>query len=251
MGNEWLHVTPTTEVFTFLCENESPKSITLEGRGQLKLKPGCKGYSAHTTIHAYAMFQSNVTFPDIIPIPPIDFNCCLMTEQQKCLDTIQLNLPLSNVLSHVDGLKITSHKIDEVNDLINNEKWKIEHSTKLHYTSWAATITGFISLFVILSICCSCCCCSCCRKLGFWLWQKWQPLDCIDAMKKQCFLHKTIHTGNVHYYLSTISLPTLTTVEQPIDGITSMHEEKLEENTPIASRTRVSAKLKKMSTWRS
>jgi hypothetical protein len=248
MGNEWLHVTPTPEVFTFFCENESPKSITLEGRGQLKLKPGCKGYSAHTTIYAYATFESNITFPDIIPIPPIDFDCCLTSEQQKYLDKIQLNLPLSNVLSHVDELKITSHKIDEVNDLINNEKWKIEHSTNLHYTSWA-TIAGLMSLIIILSICCSCCCCNCCRKFGFWLWQKWQPLDCIDAMRKQCSLHQTIHTGNVHYHGSTLSLPTLTAAEQPTDGITSMHDEKLGENTPIASRARMSAKLK-MSTWR-
>lgn len=253
-GNEWLYVSPRPEIFTFLCENEQPKSITLKGRGRIELKPGCKGYSAHTTIYAYATLSINVTFPDIIPIPSIDFDCCIAIQDQSYLDKIELNLPISNILSHSDELKITSHKIDEVNDLINDEKWKIEHSEKLHYTSWLTTF-GILTLVAIIGTCCSCCCCKSCRRFGFWLYDRWQPMDCMDSMKKHCFLQQHIHTGNVHYHGSAVSLP-ITSSEQT-DAMCNIavksKETEIEnnENTPISSRTRFSNKKKQTTNWRS
>lgn len=246
LGNEWLHITPTPEIFTYVCGNDPPQSQTIYGRGKIQLRRGCKGYTAHTTIYAYNTFTTNVTLPDIIPVAPVDFDCCLTPEQLPYLDKIKLNLPLSNVLSHADELKITSHKIEEVNNLINNEKWKLEHQTRLHLMSWATTF-GLVMLFLIILICCSCCCCSCCRKFGFWLYKKWQPMDCMDAMKRQCLLQQTITTGNVHYHGSTISLP----VEANSSTTPPSEDVPLTDVVPIAARTRSTGRLKKeFPSWR-
>ena len=206
-GNEWLHVSPHKEIFTFICgQGQSPQSVTLEGRGKLKLKPGCKGYSTHTMIYAYATISTNTTFPDIIPNIPIDFDCCLTLEKQPFLDKIQLNLPVSNILSHADELQITSHKIDEVNQLIDNEKWRVEHGRNLHYTTWASTF-GMILFVTIISLCCCCYCCKCCRNFGKWMYNSMQNVDCTDTVKRHLCLQQTIHTGNVHYHGSIVSLP--------------------------------------------
>lgn len=252
-GNEWLHVTPKPEIFTILCgESQSPKSLTLEGRGRLQMQPGCKGYSVHSVIFAYATITSNATFPDVIPNTPIDLDCCLTASQQTYLEKIKLNLPISNVLSHTDELQVTAHKIEEVNELINDEKWRLEHSQKLQYTSWITTIAVVI-FALLITICCSCYCCKCCRRFGSSLWNNCQHTDCMKSTK-HCFLQQTIHTGNVHYHRgSTISLPiTAKEVDTSSPGTSLMASDDhgLEEVDAVAHRTRSHRTKNSRSTWR-
>ena len=247
-GNEWLHVTPRKEIFTFLCgQGQEPQSVTLEGRGKIRMTPGSKGYSSHTIILAYATVSSNKTLPDFFPNISIDFDCCLTLEKQAYLDDIKLNLPISNILSHTDELRITSHKIDEVNEMIENERWRIEHSLKLQYTSWTS-ILGGITFVIIITLCCSCYCCKCCRNMGKFLYNSMQEVDCTDSVKRQLCLQKTIHTGNVHYHNSTESLPIIGKESYEATTATTSEPEEIGSTGP---RTRSQTRSKNSrSSWR-
>lgn len=44
-GNEWLYVSPRTEIFTYLCSDKPAESTKLKDRGLIRMKPECKGYS--------------------------------------------------------------------------------------------------------------------------------------------------------------------------------------------------------------
>ena len=251
LGNEWLHVSPREEVFTILCNKA--ESITLKGRGRIQMKPGCKAYGSYAMVYSYSTFTRNVTFPDIIPYAPIDIDCLLSTSKQSYLEEIQLNLPINNVLSHSDDLRLTSHKIEEVDDLINNERWKMDHSFKLNYTSWAAVL-GALIFALITAVCCGCCYCKCCRKLGLYTWDRCQTMDCKETMKRHCMLQQTIHTGNVHYHGSTVSLPINTRETESLtaidDNMVSTREEQRSNTDIVAKRTRSSRTKNTHSTWR-
>jgi len=45
------------------------------------------------------------------------------------LKVIHFELPLKGVVNRLDDLRLTSHKVDEVNRLILEQEWKIKHST--------------------------------------------------------------------------------------------------------------------------
>ena len=245
-GNEWLHVSPRKEIFTFLCgQGQEPKSMTLEGRGKLRMAPGCKGYSTHTMIFAYATISSNKTLPDIFPNIPIDLDCCLTLEKQSYLDKIDLNLPISNVLSNTDELRITSHKIEEVNEMIEEEKWRLEHSQKLQYTTWTS-ILGGLTFTIIITLCCSCYCCKCCRNMGKYIYNSMQEVDCTNTVKRHLCLQQTIHTGNVTYHNSTVSLPITKKESYEATATTSEPEEEI-----LGPRTRSQTRNKTPKTsWR-
>lgn len=206
-GNEWLHVSPQPEVVSFLCTgNHTPQSVVLSGQGRIRLESGCKAYGTHATLLAYSTITKNVTFPDVIPTIPLNYECCFNSRRQQILDKLQLHIPLSNVLSNTDELQLTSHKIQEINKMIDEEQWRIDHSSKLHYASWA-TCVGVIFTVVITTCIISCCCCKCCRHCGFFLWSYWRKHpSCTDAIR-HCVIKQRIHAGPVHYHGSTISLP--------------------------------------------
>ena len=45
------------------------------------------------------------------------------------MKVIHFELPLKGVVNRLDDLRLTSHKVDEVNRLILEQEWKIKHST--------------------------------------------------------------------------------------------------------------------------
>jgi len=55
---------------------------------------------------------------DIIPPLPLDYDCCNFVGKNVKLKDIHLELLLKNVLNRLDDLRLTSHKVDEVNRLI-------------------------------------------------------------------------------------------------------------------------------------
>jgi hypothetical protein len=51
---------------------------------------------------------------DFVPSAPINFDCCFDNEQKVKLDDIPLQVPLVNILSSSDDLRLVSLKTDEV-----------------------------------------------------------------------------------------------------------------------------------------
>jgi hypothetical protein len=54
----------------------------------------------------------------------MDFDCCLMFEKTKDFSQLPLSSPLSNILSSVNDLRVASHKVDEVEKMIEDRESK-------------------------------------------------------------------------------------------------------------------------------
>ena len=103
----------------------------------------------------------------MLPLAPIDIDCCLTNYEKEELHEISLQKPLTNILSSVEDLNLASVKINEIQDLVNKEQTKRFEHFKVLSTTWG-TVVLTIALFSVC-ICCSCCCCKCCRQCTFWL----------------------------------------------------------------------------------
>ena len=196
LSNEWLYVAPKTEIFTVLCGNEKFQ-LTLQDRGLLSLPPRCKGYSTHTTLYVLSTLAHNNSKEDVLPLAPVNIDCCLTNYEKEQLHEISLQKPLTNILSSVEDLNLASIKIDEIQDLIDKEQAKRFEHFKVVSTTWGTVILTII-LFSIC-ICCSCCCCKCCRQCAFWLWDKWTPKECIRHTKERCCVITNINADRVLY----------------------------------------------------
>jgi hypothetical protein len=108
----------------------------------------------------------NVT-SDYVPPALVDFDDCLKELKTIPFENILLHIPLVNVMSTVDDLRVASVKTDEVQQMIREQE--LRHSQNLYAvaTSWWS-ILGTMSLF-FMCILCSCYCCKCCKTCTFWL----------------------------------------------------------------------------------
>jgi len=66
--------------------------------------------------------------------------------------------------------------------MIHEKKKKFEHFSSV--TTWGSVMVTIV--IFITCICCSCCCCKCCRQLGFWIWDKWTPKECLRQTRERC-----------------------------------------------------------------
>jgi hypothetical protein len=124
-NNEWLFVAPKPEVLTVLCSKHEPSDVTLIGTGKLKLNNLCKGYGSRIHIQAQLTICTNNTDKDIIPRLPLEFDCCEVQGKNISWHSIHLNLQLTNVIRHLDDLKVANHKVEEVEKLIEERNWKL------------------------------------------------------------------------------------------------------------------------------
>jgi hypothetical protein len=197
LSNEWLYVAPKTEVFTVLCGSRKFQ-LTLQDRGRLYLPPRCKGYSTHSTLYALSTLTRNNSQEDVLPLAPVDLDCCLTEYEREQLHELPLQKPLTNILSSVEDLNLASIKVSEVQELIDKEKAKKFEHFKVLTTTWGSVILN-ITVFIV-SICCSCCFCKCCRQCVFWIWDKWAPKECIRQTNERCCIITNINADRVSYH---------------------------------------------------
>jgi hypothetical protein len=74
---------------------------------------------------------------DILPVAPVDINCCLTIDKKEQLHEIPLQKPLTNILSFAEDLRIATVKIDEIQGLINAKRAKrFEHHNLGNYCNY-------------------------------------------------------------------------------------------------------------------
>jgi len=131
--------------------------------GKLQLNPMCKAYGNRILIQSHSTLVTNRTSKDVIPPISLEYDCCGSEDKIFKLNELHLHLPLRSVTSSLDDLRIASHKVEEMENLISEQDWKIKHSTidsHLSFFSYVGMVTTSLTL-----ICLCCCCCSkCCRK---------------------------------------------------------------------------------------
>jgi hypothetical protein len=208
MSNQWLFVTPETETFTVLCPQETT-TVKLEKEGKLTLKPGCKGYSSYVTLYAISTFSTNLT-NDCVPTAPINFDCCFEELKNAKSEELPLKIPLANIMSSVDDLRVASVKAEEIQPMIKEQETKYNENLYMVATSWGSAF-GIICI-IFICICCSCCCCKCCRNSFFWLWDKWNIKDCWKQTQDKCCVSIYNYNGRRVDYAKTDTSPAISEI---------------------------------------
>jgi hypothetical protein len=242
MSNQWLYVAPEPEKLSVLCD-ANVLQIDLNGRGRLTLQPGCKAYTSYVTLYAMSTITRNIS-NDFLPTVPMDFDCCLVFEKTEDFSQLPLSIPLSNILSSVDDLRIASHKVDEVEKIIKEQDEKDYSQYYKHITSWS----GVMSTIMVLIIIC-CCCCKGYRILWFKLWDKWSPKACWKETTERLCINVTNVQGRqpAVRYQTTRTSPTISVRSLPnIPTVSSNDEEEEEVNEPLSVPLRRSLRNKRV-----
>jgi hypothetical protein len=155
----------------------------LEGSGKLHLESICKAYGLRTLIQAQNVIFTNVTDKDILPKFNLSLDCCDLMGEKVPFEQISLDLPIKHVINGVNDLKYASHKVDEIQQKIAEEEWKISHQDTVSKLSLFAYFCA--AIIILLVICCVCCKCGCCK-----LMYKWYKND--DSCCKQICFRPTI-----------------------------------------------------------
>lgn len=184
---------------------------------------------------------------DFLPTIPMDFDCCLIFKETKDFSKLPLYIPLSNILSSADELRVASHKVDEVEDMIKEQEVKDYSQYYRHITSWSAVISTLVLLMV--SCCCCCCCCKGYRILWFRLWDRWSPKTCWKETTEKLCINITNIQGkqpSVRYQAmktspttSITSLPNVLTLIPDDD-----EKEEIKESLPVPLRPSLREKNK-------
>lgn len=120
------YVTPTSAVLTVLCSKHEPTDVKLVGAGKLQLNSMCKAYGTRILILSHSTFVSNRTNKNIIPPMSLEYDCCGGVVKNFKLNELHFHIPFRSVASSLDDLKIASHKVQDVENLILEQDWKIE-----------------------------------------------------------------------------------------------------------------------------
>jgi hypothetical protein len=204
MCNQWLYVAPKPEKLSALC-NENVRQIDLRGRGRLTLQPGCKAYTSYVTLYAMSTTVKNIS-NDFLPTIPMNFDCCVIFGKTKEFSQVPLPIPLSNVLSSADDLRMASHKVSEVERMIQEQEARDYSQYYKHIATWSGVMS--VIIFFIVSCCCCCCCCKWYRALWFKVWDRWTPKQCWKETTERLCINITNVQGkqpSVRYHATKTS----------------------------------------------
>lgn len=173
--SEWLYVAPKEERMTINCKNGAPFDVKIEGRGKLTFLENCKGYSTSILLTSQSELTSNRTNKDLILDLPV-FDCCEDESFKVDEDVISMSITVRPIINQLNNLHIASHKVSEVEKEIEQEKWKILHSTQVNKLS----VLSYIVTCVVVIIVFMCLCKKCGCKKWFWnnLWNKCARQTC-------------------------------------------------------------------------
>ena len=134
-NNEWIYFVPTSESVTILCTERPPVDVVVSGIGKLGLSASCKGFgkSALFQTHTILNAENQGYESDFIAKVNLEYNCCEELNMKLNISTLHLNTSYRHIVSHLDDLKIASHKVSEVENMIREQEWKRVH-TSAHNT---------------------------------------------------------------------------------------------------------------------
>ena len=112
-----------------LCSKQENLDFKLLGTGKIQLHTICKVYGNRIFTQSHSKLVSNRTSKDVIPHLPLMYDCCDGIDKNFKLNDLHLHIPLRCVTNSLYDLRIASHKLDDVENLILEQDWKIKHST--------------------------------------------------------------------------------------------------------------------------
>ncbi|XP_046994420.1 uncharacterized protein LOC124606481 [Schistocerca americana] len=146
-SNEWLYVAPKEEGLTVLCGKEPPKDLLMKGVGKISFYSKCKGYGTRVFIQTDRVIHSNVTKKDIIPQINLEFDCCVVNEEKKNVSMLTLDLPLEQVVTQLDDLKVAGKRLDDVQRMAERQEEELKYSRYFtHYSAESITAANWFCI---------------------------------------------------------------------------------------------------------
>jgi hypothetical protein len=102
--------------------------------------------------------SSNNIDKDIIPPLSLDYDCCAPEGFKSKLNAIHLDLPLKNILNHLDDLRLASHKVEDVDRPIAEQEWKMKRSNMMiNYLSyrmwvWSPRVLSWLCCVTVVGV---------------------------------------------------------------------------------------------------
>jgi len=125
-SNEWIYFTPTSESITILCTDKPPVDVMVSGIGKLGISANCKGYGKSGVFQTHSILDVSGTGyeSDFMSRVRLEYDCCEEMSAKINISTIRLSNSFKHIVPHLDDLKIASHRISEVENMIKEQEWK-------------------------------------------------------------------------------------------------------------------------------
>ena len=123
--------------------------VIVSGNGKLGINANCKGYGKVALFQTHSILDASSQGyeSDFMSKVPLEYDCEELRVKFN-ISTLSLNASFKRVVSHLDDLRIASHRISEVETLIREQEWKRLH-TSSHNTY---SVLVYICL-VLIGIC--------------------------------------------------------------------------------------------------
>jgi hypothetical protein len=112
-NNEWIYFVSTSESVTILCTDKPPVDVIVSRVGKLGISTDCKGYRKSALFQTHSVLDvSNPGYEsDFMFRVHLEYDCCEELNVKFNISTIHLNNSFKHIVSHLDDLKIASHRI--------------------------------------------------------------------------------------------------------------------------------------------
>ena len=148
-NNEWIYFVPKSEGITILCGDRPPIDIVVSGIGKLGINSNCKGFGKSALFQTHSILNLNTAGyeSDFLSRANLEYDCCEWLNVKVNLSSISINASFKHVVSHLDDLKIASHRISDVENMMREQEWKRLHTTT--HTTYSAFVYVCLILIVL------------------------------------------------------------------------------------------------------
>ena len=170
--NAWIYVAPVPERLTVLCTGQRPADVEITGSGVLTFLAACTSYGNTAIIRSLAVYSINNTAKGLNK--PLNFthDCCEMNMDKLSLGAMQLKDPIKNIPKHDEDLHLASRKIEDVQNLVDEQEQKVTHTSGKNMS--LLSMFGTVVFVVFFCLLCSCCCLGrCCKNCWLRIMRWW------------------------------------------------------------------------------
>ena len=132
-----------------------PVDIIVSGIGKLGINASYKGYGKSALFQTHSILDaSNRGYgSDFMSKVHLEYDCCEELHVKFNISTLNLNTSFKHIISHLDDLKIASHRISDVETTIREQEWTRLHTSVHHtYSALVYICLLFIGLYILCKL---------------------------------------------------------------------------------------------------
>jgi len=121
---------PHPDIMTILCHNNNPVDVRLKGVGQLRLCPGCKGYSTSILLYGSSVVgdTSAQIRGDLVFQIDLQNACCEELGVKVNFSQLPVEVVYRKTVADLDDLRYPGRKISDLLEEVNEQERKNNHA---------------------------------------------------------------------------------------------------------------------------